>query len=185
MICVICRRSRLDRRGGVVCLCFQSIYLTLRANIFWLFMLVRECGLLLHILFACRQVTCDLVDHFDQVSRCGTNALGEEGVDLGSKQQNDGEVVEEKQEDHRETCGPGIAAQKVCHIEWEEYEIGLYGHCCYQRSKPAMADTDVLIGDDQVDRLKQYPRDNHRSNNTDQAVNEALAGHPAYERCPQ
>ncbi len=48
-----------------------------------------------------------------------------------------------------------------------------------------MVDTDVLIGYDQVDRLKQYPRDNRRSNNTNQAINDAVAGNLAYESCPQ
>ena len=47
----------------------------------------------------------------------------EEGIDLGSEKQDDGEVIEEKQEDDGKTYLSCIVTQKVDDIEREKVEI--------------------------------------------------------------
>src|SRR5437588_11829338 len=86
-----------------------------------------------------------------------SDPLCKKGIDLGSQQQDDREVVEEKQQDDREPHLSRIVAQKVGHIEREEIEIDGESDCRYHRSEPAIAKTDVLVGYDDVNSLKQDP----------------------------
>ena len=70
-------------------------------------------------------MACDFVYYDGQIIRCGPHTLREEGVNLGSYEQDDGEVVEEKQENNRKTCRPSVVGQEMRHVEWEQYEVDL------------------------------------------------------------
>src|SRR5260370_35050527 len=103
----------------------------------------------------------------------------------GKKKQYEDKGIEKKEKNtgtRRRSC---IATQKVCHVKREEYEIDLYGHCCYHGSKPAMTETDMLVGYNDVDGLKQNPCNDQPKKYTYKGENEAIAGNLANGSCFQ
>ena len=127
------------------------------------------------LLFSCRQLAGELMDHPRHVIGGHPDLLRKECVDLSSHQEDHGEVVEEKQQDHDEPRRPYVTLEKVGEIEREQREIHLEQDRRYYGSQPALAKTNALIGHHQVDGLKQDPRETQGDEDTEETKKEAVA----------
>ncbi len=78
--------------------------------------------------------------------------FSKEGIDLGAQQQDDSKIVEERQQDDGKAYLSIITSQEIGDVEREEYEVYLQGDCCYHRPTPSVANADMLVGHNHVDR---------------------------------
>ena len=89
---------------------FQVFCLTFRSYVFGLFIFEIRWRLFPYVFPGCRQMAGKVKIHYGQVVWGGLYVLGKEGVDLGSQEQYYGEVVEENEEDQRESCSACVVA---------------------------------------------------------------------------
>ena len=80
-----------------------------------------------------------------------------------------------KRTEPQKTSGVKQVAQKVGYIEREEIEIDGEGDRRYHRSQPAIAKTDVLVGNDDVNGLKQDPGNDQTGQDANDGKDEAIA----------
>ncbi len=127
-------------------------------------------------------MTGKFVNHSWHVIGCSVHPFRIKGIDLGSKQEEDSEVVEEKQQDYRKTDLPFIVAHKVRYIERKEVEVDYQGNRSYNGSTPAIAKTDVLVRHDYVYGLKKDPGDEEAGNNANDGKDQPNARYLVYRR---
>src|SRR5260370_30312893 len=109
---------------------------------------MRRSGLLVLILFCCRYMTGEGMDHRRHVIGGRLDILCKEGVDFSSQQQNHREVEKEKQEDHQQTgrasCLVGVAHKKVGDVEGKKQQVQLEQYRRNSCSKPTLAKANAL-----------------------------------------
>src|SRR5216684_4168438 len=103
---------------------------------------------------AFRQMAGGDVDHSDQVNWSSLYSFSKKSVYLGSQQENHGKVVEEDQQNNQadRAC---ITVQEVRYIDRKEHEVYLKRCCRHNRSQPAIAKTDMLVGNNHINGLEQ------------------------------
>src|SRR5437764_3762048 len=93
-------------------------------------------------------------------------ALGKEGVDLGTQQQNQREEIEEPQCNDYKSYLPNITVQKTRYIEGKELESQLHDYGCHQCTTPAVVNMttkrvklETAMWDQHINSVEQYQGD--------------------------
>ncbi len=74
------------------------------------------------VLFACRQVATEQVDHSGHIIRSAPDSLGKKRVDLGTQKQNESKIVKEDEQNKHTYC-TREASEKGSHIQGKEHKI--------------------------------------------------------------
>src|SRR5436305_11601668 len=102
------------------------------------------------------------------------DSLGKESIDLSAQEEDHAKIVKEDKE-NKQVQGPCKDAEKMCYKKRKEGEINFHEHRCYDGTKPAITEADLLVRNNHIDDLKEHIPGDQTAKKTTQPEDEAAS----------